>query len=55
MNVDDQQIAFETDLNNLIDRYISEFDLTLASAIGVLETVKLDLYLRHYNDPEFGK
>jgi len=39
-----QTNAFQNDLTKLIERYRSEFDLSLASAIGVLEIVKLDLY-----------
>ena len=36
--------ALQSDLNRVIDRYRSEFDLTVAAAIGVLEFIKLDLY-----------
>ena len=57
-----QQItAFSKDVHALIDRYASEFHLPVASAIGVLELAKLDLYKReaidHHppsNDRDFG-
>jgi hypothetical protein len=40
-----QQDAFYNDLDKLIGRYISEFDLTTASAIGVLEIHKNQLLM----------
>lgn len=41
---DSEQInAFQQDLEKLITRYTREFNLSLASAVGVLEIVKLDL------------
>lgn len=43
---DPEQIqALADDLTKVIDRYRAEFDLTLASAIGTLEVVKLELFL----------
>lgn len=42
---DSEQIAhFASDLHSLIQRYQAEYDLTLASAIGTLEVVKLQLF-----------
>ena len=40
-----QQIDhFATDLDTLIHRYRCEYDLSVASVIGVLEMAKLDIY-----------
>lgn len=36
MKQGEQTTAFESDLNSLIERYRSEFDLHYASAVGVL-------------------
>tara|TARA_R110000772_G_scaffold2190_3_gene7568 strand:- start:1480 stop:1656 length:177 start_codon:yes stop_codon:yes gene_type:complete len=36
MNQAEQTSAFSTDLDKLLTRYADEFDLTYASAIGVL-------------------
>ena len=36
--------AFAVELVTLIRRYRSEFSLTLAAAIGVLEVIKLELF-----------
>ena len=44
MDLSDQIDAFSDDLYRLIDRYRSEFDLTVASVLGVLELAKLDIY-----------
>jgi len=35
---------FATDLDTLIHRYRCEYDLSVASVIGVLEMAKLDIY-----------
>ena len=37
MDEKEQQDAFQADLERLIDRYIAEFNLSKASAIGVLQ------------------
>lgn len=37
----EQQIALESDLDALLHRYVEEFNLSISSAIGVLEIVKL--------------
>lgn len=48
-----QQIqSFSDDLKRLIDRYRSEFDLTVAGAVGVLEIAKLDLYTSALREAE---
>jgi hypothetical protein len=39
-----QQDAFAKELGMLVERYINEWDLSVVSIIGVLETVKLDLF-----------
>lgn len=36
--------AFQNDIDNLIDRYRQEFDISVAAVIGVLELAKLDIY-----------
>jgi len=43
MTQPDQIKAFQDDLLKLVSRYTAEYDLPLASAVGVLEIVKLDL------------
>jgi len=52
MNNKDQIFAFESDLNALIDRYRSEFELSLAAAVGVLEVVKLTLWKEQLDSEE---
>jgi hypothetical protein len=50
----EQIAAFEADMRALIHRYRSEFDLTLAAAIGTIECVKLELFLeqKEINDED---
>ena len=36
--------AFAEDLEKLIERYTAEFDLTIASVLGVLECAKLSVW-----------
>lgn len=43
MTESDQIDAFDNELSALIGRFINEFDLTTAAAIGVLEIKKHDL------------
>lgn len=45
MTQNTQQDQFYLELNNLIDRFRSEYDLTVASAVGVLEVVKMELFM----------
>lgn len=40
MTDNDQIAAFEADLNKLVSRYCSEFSLSVAAAVGVLEMKK---------------
>lgn len=40
MNEKDQIDHLSNDLHNLIDRYKAEYELSLASVVGVLEVVK---------------
>lgn len=50
---DKEQIAaLEADLTRVIDRYRSEFDLTVAATIGTLEVVKLSLFREETKDNE---
>ena len=44
MTQDEQVDAFTFELENLIDRYTQEFDLTLVSVLGVLECMKLEIW-----------
>lgn len=50
MTEPEQIQALQDDLNRVIDRYRAEFNLTIASAIGTLEIVKLDLYQQETKD-----
>lgn len=44
MTQEEQQDAFAGELWSLIDRYRDQWDLTVASAIGVLELTKMQLF-----------
>jgi hypothetical protein len=44
MDQTEQTLRFARELGELIDRFRREYDLTLASAIGVLEIAKLQIY-----------
>jgi hypothetical protein len=44
MSESEQVEAFVSDIQRVIDRYRSEFSLTLASVVGSLEIVKLHLW-----------
>ena len=44
MDAQDQIDAFAIELESLINRFRSEFDLSVAAAIGVLEIAKLEIY-----------
>ena len=50
MDQNEQIQAFAADLSRLIGRYRSEFQLSLAAAIGTLEVVKLELFNEQTND-----
>jgi hypothetical protein len=43
MDQREQQIAFQNELNSMVERYSQEFDMTYVSMIGVLELQKLEL------------
>lgn len=45
MTENEQIEAFARELSLVIERYRNEFNLCVASAIGVLETIKLELFL----------
>lgn len=47
MSHPEQIAAFVEDIEKVIDRYRAEFDLPLASALGGLEIVKLELWKQH--------
>lgn len=51
MTQEEQTIAFAEDLDRLIDRYASEFELTIPSVIGVLELAKFEI-IKHYTQDE---
>lgn len=44
MTQEEQTDAFATELDSLIARYRSEFNLTVASVVGALELAKMDIY-----------
>ena len=44
MTEQEQIKAMAADITRVIDRYRLEFHLTLASAIGVLEVLKLEIF-----------
>lgn len=48
----DQINAFYSDLDALVDRYIAEFDLPVASLVGALEIMKQELVLAALEDDE---
>jgi len=50
MTEQEQIKAFAADLTRLIGRYRSEFNLSLAAAIGTLEVVKLELFNQQSKD-----
>jgi len=52
MNQQDQANAFKVEIERVLNRFIDEFELTSATAIGVLEMVKLDLYRFQVEDAE---
>ena len=45
MEPHEQTDAFTFALDNLIDRYIAEFDLGIHTIVGVMEDKKLDLLI----------
>lgn len=50
MNEKQQIEAMANDLKQVINRYKAEFELTLVSAIGTLEVLKLELFNEQKND-----
>lgn len=48
----EQTSAFAADLWRVIERYRAEFNLTLATAIGTLEVVKLELFREQTEDKD---
>lgn len=49
MSEAEQIAALASDLQRIIERYRAEFNLTVASAIGTLEVVKLELFQSQTN------
>lgn len=45
MSESEQIAALASDLQRVIERYRAEFNITLASTIGTLEVVKIELFL----------
>ena len=43
MDQREQQIAFQSELNAMVERYSQEFDMTYVSIVGVLELQKLEI------------
>jgi hypothetical protein len=43
MNYNEQTDAFYIELNNMITRFMDEFDINTSTIIGVLEEKKMDL------------
>lgn len=52
MSHKEQQAALEHELTAVITRFRSEYDLTLADAIGTLEVVKLCLFKDQMEDQD---
>lgn len=52
MTHQEQIAAFQADIEAVIERYRKEFDLPLASAVGVLEVIKHDLIEGEKQDGE---
>lgn len=50
MTEEDQTNALVDDLHRVLDRYADEFDISVVSAIGALETVKLNLFREQWED-----
>lgn len=48
MDQNKQQEHLENEINAVIRRFISEYQLTLGSAVGVLEVVKADLIYENF-------
>lgn len=44
----EQTQAFRDELAKVVDRFRCEFELTVAQAVGVLEVVKLELWMEEY-------
>lgn len=43
MDQREQQMAFQNDLNAMVERYSQEFEMTYVSMIGVLELQKMEI------------
>jgi Mg2+/Co2+ transporter CorB len=43
MDQREQQMAFQDELNAMVERYSQEFDMTYVSIVGVLELQKLEI------------
>ena len=50
--IDPHVRALVTDLDKLICRYAAEYDFSLATVIGALECVKIELYIQETTDFE---
>lgn len=51
MSQEEQQDAFERELLFVVERFMGEFSLTIASVLGVLEKIKLEVHLQQVMDP----
>lgn len=52
MDHHEQQEALETELRGVIARFRTEFNLSLADAVGTIECVKLELFRDQMRDIE---
>tara|TARA_R100001244_G_scaffold95839_1_gene71892 strand:- start:372 stop:551 length:180 start_codon:yes stop_codon:yes gene_type:complete len=43
MKQEDQQDQFQDEMTNIINRFSTEYDLTYASMVGVMEVIKFGL------------
>lgn len=50
MTQNEQQDAFVNELYAVINRFIDEYDLTLASAVGCLEVVKTEMLMNEISE-----
>lgn len=53
MDINEQTDAFLFELQNVVNRFHTEFELNHATIIGCLEMVKLDYLTEPFNDVEF--
>ena len=52
MDQREQQIAFQRELNALVERFADEWDMTYVGMVGVLELQKMELANYLFSDEE---